>query len=148
MAKKRLLVLVFAAVAAGGLFAQAGESRFSIGGGITGGTVMLGFQAEGEIDIGQTGSYVIAIEVGTTDLTMFHAFVSFRNYVAGQDIGYISYGITGGISTMLFGGTFGGGIRMPLTENKKLCLDVNGKLAVGYLGYPKAFASVNILYRF
>jgi hypothetical protein len=147
MKKRDVIFLVLALAAAGGVFAQS-ESRFSIGGGITGGWVLPGFQIMAEIDVGKTGGNVVEIEAGTVDILSLQAFASIRNYVFGQDLAYISYGVTTGLSSMLFGATFGGGIRMPLTEDKKLCLDTNGKLAVGLLGYPRAFASVSLLYRF
>ncbi|MDR1363833.1 MAG: hypothetical protein LBJ35_07290 [Spirochaetaceae bacterium] len=152
MVKKVFKILVFALLVTGKIFGQteneASNSRFAFGGGITGGMALGGFQVEAEIDIGKNGANVLAIEAGTTDLFLFQAFLSFRNYVFEQDIAYISYGATFGISSMLFGATFGGGIRMPLTKDKKWCLDTNGKLAVGLMGFPKAFASTAILYRF
>jgi hypothetical protein len=151
MIKRVLVVLVLAVVTVGGVFAQgkgANSSRFSLGAGVTGGMVFPGFQVAAEIDIGKTGGNVIAIEAGTTDIVMLQSFVSIRNYVLDQDLAYISYGATFGLSTMLIGATFGGGIRLPITSNKKLCIDANGKLAVGLLGFPKAFSSTSIVYRF
>jgi hypothetical protein len=147
MAKKMVLGTVFLVLAAGGVFAQASKSRFSIGGGITGGMVLPGFQIAAEIDLGKTGGNVLSIEAGTTDILMLQAFVSVRNYVFKQDLAYISCGGTFGLSSMLIGGTLGGGIRLPLSKNKKLCLDTNGKLAVGLLGLPKAFAGTSLIFR-